>query len=382
MELTWEGEPKTMTQCHALTVGNQQISLARRKCDMPRIQNSAGSASARSTADTQLLAKLHYHLQQLSPQRRRELIAEQLTQTQRLALEQWMLHRGAECLGRKISQIASLRCCGRRGRANHCHHTSALRRSAIRNNGYRICLSLDFNFYVQSGLCKNSDDAARALNMLMRLRKVWQQLASQGNLKLGFVLSVNALRQSSRSCAREADGLRFRTQLSFGRGHRLSSPLRRDPAEAFEDWRRLTTAWKHSLFTGAQLRSKYSPDLVEKQWSHSCRVWRDIWIRSGRCPHDLERSLKAKEAALGPRWAQAKAKWHRLQAQISGKIRTLLDSWSQRRAGKCSKELITLRSNARFRIPLKRNKRGVACLSEHGIGFAHSKRPLKASRKS
>eukprot|EP00427_Karlodinium_veneficum_P046375 CAMPEP_0169304520 /NCGR_PEP_ID=MMETSP1016-20121227/69925_1 /TAXON_ID=342587 /ORGANISM="Karlodinium micrum, Strain CCMP2283" /LENGTH=471 /DNA_ID=CAMNT_0009397399 /DNA_START=54 /DNA_END=1469 /DNA_ORIENTATION=+ len=368
--------------CHVdrFTVGlaDRQDGRMRNRSKAKKTQRLAGSPS-NQVGDTRLLSQVCHHLQQLSPHRRREFISQQFTQKQRLALEQWMLRREAEGHGCKR---CSMHLCGRPRKTHLRWHDSSPGKLIITTRSCRICVSLCPNFYLQSGLCRSHQERAHVLKMLIGIRNKFHQASSQGlSLKVGLVSCLKDLRQSSRSCARAAEGFRFRAQLSFGRGNRLSSPLRRDPVEALDDWRRLMAAWNYSLFSGSQVRAAYSPDLAEKQWLRSCQAWRDIWIHSGRCPQDLEKSLKAKEAALGPRWVQAKVKWHCLQAKISARIKGLLAIWS-RRCGDASSN--DMGKPVLASLPTRNSKRrrldDIVCSSVYDREIIGLQRPAKTIR--
>lgn len=273
-----------------------------------------------------LLSQLHKYLKKLAPEQRRELISQHFTQEQRLALEKWILQQSSVTPSLKGS-------CTARPSSVNLRHTQNVAGRGVdmvgrQDGGYRISLALDCNLYVQSALCKSPHEAACALDVLLGLQAQCRcALRKAYPLEACLASSVAELRkQRVGTGVWGAEGLRFRAQVSFGRGQRLSSPLRFDPVEACDDWHRLAGAWGCSKRESAD----YSPQAAQRQWAYSCRAWRDIWLRSGRPAGALQRSLAIKGAALRSCWSKADARSRRLQAVAASRIASILAVWPVR----------------------------------------------------
>ncbi|CAK0906503.1 unnamed protein product, partial [Prorocentrum cordatum] len=152
---------------------------------------------------------------------RREAIATRLSQSQRLALERWMLARrrppaAAAALG-PPEVPAGPEGAGSRGR------------------GYHPVIHLGRGLYAQAGGAGAGAAAIGLLAARSRLKHCGPE-EFEGRVRAAVAGVAGCRAQGA------AAGLLFRTRVSFGREVRLTSPLRHDVAAALRDWRGLREA--------------------------------------------------------------------------------------------------------------------------------------------
>lgn len=327
--------------------------------------------------ERQFLARLHHHLQRLHPEQRLALIRQQMSQAQRLALERWMLHRRAQlrtrkrsshsrgqCHGAKVCKATSAYSCSPRTRGCRKDSPSAEDHAAGSRGRHCLCVHLDHNLYAQSAQCNSAEEASQVLRILLALQKKCRRESSElqsGKLPAGghspsslafskCVLSALAeLRwiptdgpqgdpAESSSIFLPTPRLYLRTRISFGRGLRLSTPLRHDASAALRDWQRLVEAWgPTTLFCGGQLRADCTPELAERQWARTCKAWRDVWSEFGRPVGKLQGALRVKEAQRRLQWQRAKSQWWHLQARTLQRVIGILAAYAEfQKAGPCN----------------------------------------------
>lgn len=318
----WSGSaaaraPKTATT-HAPRTATERLTSPKQ---------GKGSASRKQD----FMDRLHGLLSQLEPRRRRAVIALQLTQTQRLALEHWMvdqkMHAAAETPKPTWHGTASGGCSlhGRFG-----------------GSGYTVAACLERNLWVQSGRCRDLNSAIEALGTLLLFRAMCRACPEE---PFEDRVIRAAERLQSQWGSSEAPRVFLGARISFARGLTFATPLHSHVVSALRDWRRLLDARGEALVHGAQLLPGYSPEVAEAQWSRTCRVWAEMWAERGRPRGALRARLAAKEAARRPLRARLARLWEQRQERAARQLARLLAAQA-RRKGRVAKSHLVRKGQA------------------------------------
>lgn len=240
------------------------------------------------------LQRLHDLLRRLTPDARREAIAQRLTEAQRTRLERWMLagRRGLP-QGRRLVAAPVLAAMPRLSERSLC-------RRVIRGGrcGYRPSVHLGCGLYAQASFSYDVAVAAGALGTLLAARALCGEaaaaeasvveasgllvssagvanVAGAAPLRPRFEERVKAaVGEALRCSAPPRPTLYFRTRLGLARGRELSSPTHRDLAVALLDWRRLRDA--------AGGRRGGGVGQAEQRATRLCGTWARLWAARGR----------------------------------------------------------------------------------------------------
>ncbi|CAE8595972.1 unnamed protein product [Polarella glacialis] len=296
---------------------------------MARGQHLAGRGSEG------FLQQLFAILKRLSPEQRRMAIHEQLSQSQRLALEEWMLRRPAP---RPSGHAQS-------GSGNGCSRPLGAHIWSCAADGGRLFagVHLGRGLNAHSAGCRDLPSAATALASLLRWRGKCQQVVRPAACRGSTASSPMAptLDQEAFACGvleafRSEDAVGpsvgrasqqkffFQARLSFVKGLRLSGPLRSDAAVALSDWRRLGCDSGESLIPGAQLRRNGSPKAAAVRWAETCKAWASMWSERGKSQSDLEQTLAGMEAKWLSACEQASNLMRGAQARAAMQLSRLL----------------------------------------------------------
>lgn len=281
-------------------LGAPGLSAARERPEPPR--RLGARLSQRPEKRVSPLVRLHGCLRRLTPEARRSVI-EQLTGEQRIALERWMLHARPPGPARGTEWLARGEVPGPGKRPPTRERTG--------------CVHLGRHLYA------HAHPQSLEVEALLALRAAWR-LGEEGEAGDRDFERLVAASLGAISAAAHGAALRFRTRISFGRGLRLSSPLRQDLSSALCDWRRLRRAWGRAHFHGGALRASCTPESAEEQWGRTCRAWRDVWAENGGLLPELNRSLREAEEMRRPVWAKAMDRWRRARDRQMQQLRALL----------------------------------------------------------
>ncbi|CAE8626324.1 unnamed protein product [Polarella glacialis] len=281
------------------------------------------------------LQKLFDILKRLSPEQRRMAIQEQLSQSQRLALEEWMIRRPAP----KLSGHAQS------GSGNSCSRPLGAHIWSCAADGGRFFagVHLGRGLNAQSAGCHDLPSAVTALASLLRWRGKCLQVVRPAVCRGSTASSPMAptLNQEAFACgvpeafrSEDAAGpssgrasqqkFFFQARLSFVKGFRLSGPMRSDAAAALSDWRRLGCDCGESLIPGAQLRRNGSPEAAALRWAETCKAWASMWSERGKSQSDLEQTLAGMEAKWRSACEQASTLMRGAQARAAMQLSRLL----------------------------------------------------------
>ena len=351
-------------------VGVQQRHFTEGRGVAPIAQYSGNRAGRNSAAKpATFLARLHGLLRLLSPDSRRTVLAERLTQAQRLALESWMLERHRSRSGSSfgdVSQVARNRSpsVGRAHTLGSCIWKSA-------GDSYCAAITLERNLCMQSACCRNLPAAVHALATLIQLRARCFSLVGR-TFEDRLVTAVEELKAGP-----GAARLFLRTRISFANGLRLSTPLCQDVWLALRDRQRLDSAKGPALLTGGLLRPAYTPEAAEEQWMRTCEAWLAIWAERGKSVSDLRKQLATKEPARKAACTRAAHSWRSSQERAIRRIQHLLDAQAQKQVRhtvkqeKCRRLSLSCTSGGSSRGPAHRGRRHDPIINQVGRRHPH-----------
>ncbi|CAE8600420.1 unnamed protein product [Polarella glacialis] len=318
------------------------------------------------------LQKLFDILKRLSPEQRRMAIQEQLSQSQRLALEEWMIRRPAPKLPGHAQS----------GSGNSCSRPLGAHIWSCAADGGRFFagVHLGRGLNAQSAGCHDLPSAVTALASLLRWRGKCLQVVRPAVCRGSTASSPMAptLNQEAFACgvpeafrSEDAAGLSsgrasqqkffFQARLSFVKGFRLSGPMRSDAAAALSDWRRLGCDSGESLIPGAQLRRNGSPEAAAVRWAETWQAWASMWSERGKSQSDLEQTLARMEAKWRSACEQASTLMRGAQARAAMQLSRLLarKQLSQAACARTKKAAICKASKAK-KAQLQMGSRSVA----------------------
>lgn len=226
------------------------------------------------------LQKLHGLLQSLPFQQRRQTLLA-LSETQRRALEGWILSKHR--VPNRQRRIASHFAVPRLPRAAQIWRCGA---------GFVAAVHLGRGLHAQSGKCQDLPSAARHFSALLRWRAKCQCLhlelckpsshcdAKEAELFARSVLEAQPTKGTGATGAKLF--LRVRMNIS---GQRLSTPLRADVSMVLLEWLQLGCHQGESLHPGRR------PETAASRWLQTCNAWREIWKKRGRAPESMQKHL-------------------------------------------------------------------------------------------
>lgn len=303
------------------------------------------------------LGRLHYLLGRLAPEKRRVVIMKQLTETQRLALERWIVQRQVQAAA-VARGIPPRRITKKPQSSAPCERTLGAHMWHCSEGGFRAEVHLGRGLYVLPALC---EDLTMVVGTLARLLRLRERIRRALPAKSSFFSSENtadmnidaklfewrvstALREDVLigNGATTAPQLFLRSRISIARGLRLSSPLRAvttEAAVALNDWRLLAGATRGESFLSDDIHQVHlgnvvfvgrCPEAAAQQWARTCEVWLAMWSKRGKSHRRLQAQLAAMNAVWRPAWARAARRWQLAQASVTRQVAHLLEAHADR----------------------------------------------------
>lgn len=297
-----------------------------------------------------LLAKLHQLLRELPADARRTVIGTQLAESQRLALERWMLRSKQGPVPRATRPGAGTSHKKRRrqrSREVELVPAAHIWRCNAGRGRYFASVHLGEGLHVQCSGCLDLARAVDALALLLSLRARRRSIEAtaakclqedrlfEGSVKAAFQ-EVCGSDESHQLRTAGAEGLRLflRVRQTFGRGIRLSTPLQSKLKDALYDWRlmgaRLEGPGSAAAFQGTPRAT------VAQRWASSSQAWASLWAQRGKPQSQLKKQLAELEVQIGPKLAAAERRRRMAYTATCRKLARLLahKAWK-----KCSHEL-------------------------------------------
>lgn len=229
------------------------------------------------------LQKLHGLLQSLPWQQRRQTLLA-LSETQRRALEGWILskHRVRQrerCVPTSQGRLEAVTAAPRAAQIWRC------------GAGFVAAVHLGRGLHAQSGKCQDLPSAARHFSALLRWRAKCQCLhlelckpRSHCDVKEAELFARSVLEaQPEAQLGNPKLFLRVRMNIS---GQRLSTPLRADVSMVLLEWLQLGCHQGETLHPG-----RSAPEMAASRWLQTCNAWREIWKKRGRAPESMQKHL-------------------------------------------------------------------------------------------
>lgn len=289
--------------------------VPKRRCD--KHPSPSGKVQSGDRTLEGLLAKLHQLLRELPADARRTVIGTQLAESQRLALERWMLRskQGPVPRATRPGAAASNKKRRRQGsREVELVPAAHIWRCNAGRGRYFASVHLGEGLHVQCSGCPDLARAVDALALLLSLRARRRSIEAsaanclqedrlfEGTVKAAFH-EVCGSDESHQLRTAGAEGLRLflRVRQTFGRGIRLSTPLQSKLKDALYDWRLMGSRLEGSAaaFQGAPRAT------VAQRWASSSKAWASLWAQRGKPQSQLTKQLAELEVQIGPRLAAA-----------------------------------------------------------------------------
>jgi len=341
--------PLTVTAAQALSRPAKVVKWMAQLSLLPSFASPQAAASeflatvhpmsrSKKANTTRFYSRLHGLLRRLDPEQRRSVIAQQLTQEQRLVLERWMLQHAPRSSHGNKSSCAGV-CMPR------FHGGTPLKplpgtgpRRASGNyiwpcdGGRGYCAGIHFgHLYAQSARCRDLVSAIQALQVLLTLRaRCRVHVAADAGRGLdwvevfrgGVTAAVRDMQRFGGDAGEAVPRLYFRSRVALGRGlPKLSTPLRRDACDALRDWRCLV---------GACAEPGLSREAAAAQWEALTSAWLSVWReRGGMSQKELRARLAAKEAVHRAAAEDAARRLERSQTSVTKQINGLLGKRAQ-----------------------------------------------------
>eukprot|EP00929_Paragymnodinium_shiwhaense_P070122 TRINITY_DN35495_c0_g1_i1.p1 TRINITY_DN35495_c0_g1~~TRINITY_DN35495_c0_g1_i1.p1 ORF type:complete len:562 (-),score=77.58 TRINITY_DN35495_c0_g1_i1:50-1735(-) len=337
--------------CDAVTLQWSNGSMAQprhlRRSKKEEAQANAGRSCRAADVFNGKLCRL---LKLLPAASRRTIVAERLSQAQRLSLERHMLRSGGASQGSSGAAGSE----GRRALG------TAVRGAFITKTcsglAYTACVHLGYNLYVQSQTCRSLEAASRGLADLLQLRVKCADPSRRSEQALGAFsaqLEAASMQASEDKCSTT---FYFRARASLNGGAKLSTPLRRHAAAALRDRSVLMTA----------LAAPHNGD-AQALFATIGEAWAQIWRgrhNGGRLPANLYQ------------WCQARCAERRIPQKGNAPVEAVLEQIAQLleqgkrarlRASRASRRLLSHPAgvlNASQALPVKRRRVSVSDLSQ------------------